>query len=126
MVFHGEGVAVLEGLGFSVDLEGQGAATELSLTLWYTPRFGPVGSALDVLTRSNVTNDQKRSVRTLASLAEHRAGDAPSGTPEPSRGGAQPRCPARNATERSNMSVAAAASWTSGRSSFAKAWSTPS
>ena len=62
------------GLGFSVDLAGHDASTELSITLWYTPRFGPVGSALDVLTRSNVTNDQKRSVRTLATLAELEAG----------------------------------------------------
>lgn len=73
MVFRGEGVRVLDGLGFSVDVAGSGASCELSLTLWYTPRFGPLGSALDVLTRSNVTNDQKRSVRTLATLAELRA-----------------------------------------------------
>ncbi|HEV3328405.1 MAG TPA: SRPBCC family protein [Acidimicrobiales bacterium] len=73
MVFRGEGVWAVDGLGFSVDLAEHGHSTELSLTLWYTPRFGPLGSALDVLTRSNVTNDQKRTVRTLATLAERRA-----------------------------------------------------
>jgi Polyketide cyclase / dehydrase and lipid transport len=73
LVFRGEGVWAIERLGFSVDLAELGTSTELTLTLWYTPRFGPVGSALDVLTRSNVTNDQKRTVRTLATLAEHRA-----------------------------------------------------
>ena len=46
-----------------------GALTEFSLTLWYTPRFGPLGSLVDWLTRSNVTNDQKRSVGTFAILA---------------------------------------------------------
>ena len=77
LAFRGEGVRVLDGLGFAVDLAAEGDATGLSLTLWYTPRYGVVGSALDVLTRSNVTNDQKRSVRTLATLAERIAhGDA--------------------------------------------------
>jgi Polyketide cyclase / dehydrase and lipid transport len=70
MRFHGEGVKLLDELGFSIDVAGSGATSELSITLWYTPRFGAVGWALDVLTRSNVTNDQKRSVRTLAALAE--------------------------------------------------------
>jgi Polyketide cyclase / dehydrase and lipid transport len=73
MAFHGEGVAVLDDLGFSVDLTDRGTSSELSITLWYTPRLGPLGWALDVLTRANVTNDQKRSVRTLATLAELRA-----------------------------------------------------
>jgi hypothetical protein len=81
MAFHGEGVTMLDGLGFSVDLAGNGATTELSITLWYTPRFGVLGWALDVLTRSNVTNDQKRSVRTLATLAELAAyPDEPAGS----------------------------------------------
>jgi hypothetical protein len=70
LAFAGEGVPVVEGLGFCVDLDEGGERTELSLSLWYTPRFGPVGAALDLLTRSNVTNDQKRSVRTLATLVE--------------------------------------------------------
>lgn len=77
LAFRGEGVRLLDGLGFAVDLTAEDDATALSLTLWYTPRYGAVGSALDVLTRSNVTNDQKRSVRTLAMLAERIAhGDA--------------------------------------------------
>jgi uncharacterized protein YndB with AHSA1/START domain len=75
LAFEGTGVAVLRGLGFSVDLEAVGDATEVTITLWYTPRFGPLGTFLDVVTRGNVTNDQKRSVRTLAFLAEHRDGD---------------------------------------------------
>jgi len=71
LAFKGSGVAVLSDLGFSVDLVEIGAATEVTLTLWYTPRFGPLGTFLDVVTRGNVTNDQKRSVRTLAFLSEH-------------------------------------------------------
>ncbi len=77
MEFRGEGVRVIEGLGFAVDVADRGEAVEVQLTLWYTPRYGPLGSALDVLTRSNVTNDQRRSVSTLATLAELR--DHPSG-----------------------------------------------
>jgi hypothetical protein len=77
LAYEGSGVAVLTGLGFSVDLVDQGATTEVTLTLWYTPRLGPLGTFLDVVTRANVTNDQKRSVRTLAFLAEHRDDDDP-------------------------------------------------
>lgn len=74
LAFEGTGVAVVTGLGFAVDLEAVGPATELTLSLWYRPRFGPLGTFLDWVTRSNVTNDQKRSVRTLAFLAEGRGG----------------------------------------------------
>lgn len=70
LAFEGTGVAVLTGLGFSVDLVAQRDATEVTLTLWYTPRFGLLGSFLDAVTRANVTNDQKRTVRTLVFLAE--------------------------------------------------------
>jgi uncharacterized protein YndB with AHSA1/START domain len=77
LAFEGRGVPVLSDLGFSVDLVDEGAATEVTLTLWYTTRFGPFGTFLDVVTRANVTNDQKRSVRTLAILAEHRDDDGP-------------------------------------------------
>lgn len=73
MVFGGEGVWAVDGLGFSVDVADRGERCELSLTLWYTPRFGPLGSLAEVLTRSNVTNDQRRSVATLATLAERLA-----------------------------------------------------
>jgi carbon monoxide dehydrogenase subunit G len=76
LVFGGSGVAVLTGFGFAIDVEPLGEATEVTLTLWYTPRFGPLGTFLDVVTRSNVTNDQKRSIRTLAFLAEHPDDDA--------------------------------------------------
>ncbi len=69
--FAGVGASVVEGLGFSIDLTEQGSSTEVALALWYTPRLGPIGSLLAAVTRSNVTNDQKRSVRTLAALAEH-------------------------------------------------------
>lgn len=69
--FAGVGASVVEGLGFSIDLTEQDGATEVALALWYTPRLGPIGSVLELVTRSNVTNDQKRSVRTLAALAEH-------------------------------------------------------
>jgi Polyketide cyclase / dehydrase and lipid transport len=68
--FAGVGASVVDRLGFSIDLTGQDQTTEIALTLWYTPRLGPIGSLLDLVTRSNVTNDQKRSVRTLAALAE--------------------------------------------------------
>ena len=74
LAFEGTGVAVVTGLGFSVDLAPVDHATEVTLTLWYTPRFGPLGSFLELVTRSNVRNDQKRTVRTLASLAEHGRG----------------------------------------------------
>jgi uncharacterized membrane protein len=75
IAFEGTGASVVSGLGFSVDLEAHGPATEVTLTLWYTPRFGPLGTVLERVTRANVTNDQKRSVRTLAFLAEHRVDD---------------------------------------------------
>ena len=75
LAFEGRGVAVLTDLGFSVDLVDHGVATEVTLTLWYTPRFGPFGTFLDLVTRANVTNDQKRSVRTLAFLSEHQDAD---------------------------------------------------
>ena len=78
IAFDGDGVAVVRGLGFALDVADLGGSTEFSLTLWYTPRFGPVGSLVDWLTRSNVTNDQKRSVRTFAILAE-----GPRGEPAP-------------------------------------------
>jgi len=75
IAFDGEGVTIVQGLGFAVDLSERGASTEFALTLSYTPRFGPIGSLVDWLTRSNVTNDQKRSVRTFAILAEDPSSD---------------------------------------------------
>lgn len=75
IAFDGEGVSVIRGLGFAIDVCALGESTEFALTLWYTPRFGPVGSLVDWLTRSNVTNDQKRSVRTFAVLAEGPSGE---------------------------------------------------
>jgi hypothetical protein len=77
IAFEGTGVAMVRRLGFSIDLEAVAAGTHCELTLWYSPRFGPIGFLLDLLTRSNVTNDQKRTVRSLAFLAEGRTGTPP-------------------------------------------------
>lgn len=75
--FEGTGVAMVRGLGFSIDLRDAVATTVCELTLWYSPRFGPIGVAIDLLTRSNITNDQKRTLRSLAFLAEGGKGVPP-------------------------------------------------
>lgn len=77
IAFEGTGVAMVRGLGFSVDLREVATGTACELTLWYSPRFGPIGFVIELLTRSNVTNDQKRTVRSLAFLAEGGVGAPP-------------------------------------------------
>jgi hypothetical protein len=75
--YTGSGVSVLSRLGYSVEIEPVGSATEFTLELWYLPRFGPLGSFMEVAARSNVNAEHRRSVATFSILAERRAsGDA--------------------------------------------------
>ena len=71
IVFEGAGVAPVTGLGYSVEVAPDDDRTEFTLTLWYTPRFGPVGALVEMAVRSNVNAEHRRSVRTFSILAEH-------------------------------------------------------
>jgi uncharacterized protein YndB with AHSA1/START domain len=81
IVFEGSGVPTIGGLGFAVVLEPAEGSTEFTLTLWYTPKYGVLGSVIEFLAHGGVNADHKRSARTFAILAERASGSAGSEGP---------------------------------------------
>ena len=74
IAFSGEGVRAVSDLGFELEVATSGIATECSLGLSYLPRFGAVGSVVELLASPNVNAEQRRSIKTLAIVAEREAG----------------------------------------------------
>lgn len=74
LVFMGRGARGVRDLTFEVELEPLDGGTEIASTYAYVPRFGLLGTLLELVVRGNVVADQKRSLRTFALLVERDLG----------------------------------------------------
>jgi uncharacterized protein YndB with AHSA1/START domain len=75
-VHEGDGVATAREMAVVIELAPTGESTNFTLTLRYTPRFGPIGALLDGVIRGSIARSQRRSVEAFAGLVA-RAGPAP-------------------------------------------------
>ena len=67
-VQHGEGVSTAKGMAVIMELTTVGQDTSFTLTIRYTPRFGPIGALIDRAVRSSITRSQQRSAGAFAAL----------------------------------------------------------
>ena len=67
-VQEGEGVAAAKNMAVIIELCPAGADTSFTLTLRYTPRFGPIGALIDRAVRGSITRSQQRSAQAFATL----------------------------------------------------------
>ena len=51
-----------------IELSPAGQDTNFTLTVRYTPRFGPAGALIDRAVRGSITRSQQRSARAFAEL----------------------------------------------------------
>ena len=68
-VHEGDGVSTAKGMAVIIELSPAGQDTNFTLTVRYTPRFGPAGSLIDRAVRGSITRSQQRSARAFAALA---------------------------------------------------------
>jgi uncharacterized protein YndB with AHSA1/START domain len=68
--FVADGAAAVRSLALELTLRELKEGTEVATTYSYSLRFGPLGTLLELIVRSNVVADQRRSLRTLSYLAE--------------------------------------------------------
>ncbi len=64
----GEGVTAAKDMAVIIELLPAGEDTNFTLTLCYTPRFGPIGALIDRAVRGPITRSQRRSVEAFAAL----------------------------------------------------------
>jgi uncharacterized protein YndB with AHSA1/START domain len=64
----GEGVTTAKDMAVIIELSPAGEDTKFTLTVCYTPRFGPVGVLLDRAVRGPITRSQRRSAKAFAAL----------------------------------------------------------
>ena len=71
----GEGVTMAKDMAVIIELSPAGADTKFTLTVCYTPRFGPIGALIDRAVRGPITRSQRRSATAFAALVtrEHAA-----------------------------------------------------
>jgi len=69
-VHEGEGVSTAKGMAVIIELSPAGQDTNFTLTVRYTPRFGPAGALIDRAVRGSITRSQQRSARAFAALAD--------------------------------------------------------
>jgi uncharacterized protein YndB with AHSA1/START domain len=67
-VHEGDGVATAREMAVVIELVPTGESTSFTLTLRYTPRFGPIGALLDRVIRGSIARSQQRSVEAFAGL----------------------------------------------------------
>jgi uncharacterized protein YndB with AHSA1/START domain len=67
-VQQGEGVSTAKEMAVIIELAPVGQETHFTLTVRYTPRFGPVGALIDRAVRGSITRSQNRSAREFAAL----------------------------------------------------------
>ena len=72
-VQQGEGVSTAKGMAVIIELSAVGQDTNFTLTVRYTPRFGPVGALIDRAVRGSITRSQQRSARASPRLQPARA-----------------------------------------------------
>jgi uncharacterized protein YndB with AHSA1/START domain len=64
----GEGVTTAKDMAVIIELSPAGEHTNFTLTVRYTPRFGPIGALLDRAIRGPITRSQRRSANAFAAL----------------------------------------------------------
>ena len=67
-VQQGEGVSTAKSMAVIIELSPAGQDTNFTLTVRYTPRFGPVGALIDRAVRGSIARSQQRSARAFAAL----------------------------------------------------------
>jgi len=67
-VHEASGLPMVEGMRFIAELAPAGDATDVSLSLEYTPK-GPLGAILDPLTKGGIERDHLKSVENFGELA---------------------------------------------------------
>jgi len=67
-VQQGEGVSTAKSMAVIIELSPAGQDTSFTLTVRYTPRFGPVGVLIDRAVRGSITRSQQRSAQAFAAL----------------------------------------------------------
>jgi uncharacterized protein YndB with AHSA1/START domain len=65
---EGEGVSTAKHMAVIIELSPAGQDTNFTLTVRYTPRFGPDGALIDRAVRGSITRSQQRSARAFAAL----------------------------------------------------------
>jgi uncharacterized protein YndB with AHSA1/START domain len=73
-VQEGDGVALAKGMAVIIELAPAGEDTNFTLTLRYTPRFGPIGALIDRAIRGSIARSQQRSARAFAALVAEENG----------------------------------------------------
>jgi uncharacterized protein YndB with AHSA1/START domain len=68
-VHEGQGVSTATGMAVIIELSPAGQDTRFTLTLRYTPRFGPIGALINRAVRGSITRSQQRSAQAFATLA---------------------------------------------------------
>jgi len=64
----GEGIATAKDMAVIIELSPAGEGTNFTLTVCYTPRFGPIGALIDLAVRGPITRSQQRSAQAFARL----------------------------------------------------------
>jgi uncharacterized protein YndB with AHSA1/START domain len=67
-VQEGEGVSTAKNMAVIIELLPAGQDTDFTLTVSYTPRFGPAGALIDRAVRGSITRSQQRSAQAFAAL----------------------------------------------------------
>jgi len=67
-VQEGEGVATATDMAVVIELAPAGENTDFTLTVRYTPRFGPIGALIDRAIRGSIARSQQRSVEAFAAM----------------------------------------------------------
>ena len=67
-VQEGEGVSTAKNMADSIALSPASHVTNFTVTVRYTPRFGPIGALIDRAVRGSIARSQQRSARALAAL----------------------------------------------------------
>src|SRR5579871_284543 len=65
---EGQGVSTARDMALIIELTPTGDDTTFTLTLRYTPRFGPVGALIDRAVRGSIARSQQRSASAFAAL----------------------------------------------------------
>jgi hypothetical protein len=69
-VQEGDGVSTAKDMAVIIELSPAGQDTDFTLSVRYTPRFGPIGALLDRAVRGSITRSQQRSAKAFAALVD--------------------------------------------------------
>jgi len=62
------GVSTAKNMTVIIELSPVGRDTDFTLSVRYTPRFGPIGALIDRSVRGSITRSQQRSAKAFAAL----------------------------------------------------------